>query len=297
MKYLVFISNVNVLQQNYFDNGPLAWRLLTVMIIVAQVCFIVSELTRNYSQVDKLWSLMPIVYSLIAYSASPFPRLLIMFILVTIWGFRLSYNFYRKGGYNIIPWRGEEDYRWKIMRNHPSIRGRIRFGMFNLFFISFYQNFLILLFSAPILVATQFNNTSLNIFDILAAVFMLLFIGIETVADNQQFRFQIMKKKPELSKGQFSKSLKEGFLSEGLWGYVRHPNFVSEQAVWICFYFFSVGASGKLINWTITGAILLVLLFIGSTKLTETISSKKYPGYSDYKKKVPKFLPSIFRNT
>jgi steroid 5-alpha reductase family enzyme len=39
-----------------------------------------------------------------------------MAFLVTLWGLRLSYNFYRKGGYNIIPWKGEEDYRWKIFR-------------------------------------------------------------------------------------------------------------------------------------------------------------------------------------
>ena len=36
--------------------------LIRLMIGIAVTCFIVSELTQNYSQVDKLWSIMPLVY-------------------------------------------------------------------------------------------------------------------------------------------------------------------------------------------------------------------------------------------
>ena len=104
---------------------------IAVMAGVAMLCFIISEITRNYSQVDKLWSLMPIAYSWITATAFPFPRILIMAVLVTVWGLRLSYNFSRKGGYNIIPWKGEEDYRWKIMRETKMLKGRFRFGLFN----------------------------------------------------------------------------------------------------------------------------------------------------------------------
>jgi steroid 5-alpha reductase family enzyme len=265
----------------------------TVMLSSALLCFLVSEITRNYSQVDKLWSLMPLVYSLLALSANPSPRVFIMCFLVAIWGFRLSFNFYRKGGYNIIPWKGEEDYRWKIMQQHPMLKGRIRFGLFNLFFISFYQHFLIMLFSTPLLMAAKYSDYSLVLTDILAASLMMLFIVLESVADNQQFRFQKQKRQMESSLGQLAGSIKNGFISDGLWSFVRHPNFVSEQAIWICFYFFGVAASGKWINWTLSGPFLLVLLFIGSTQLTESISSKKYPGYAAYKRDVPKFFPRL----
>jgi steroid 5-alpha reductase family enzyme len=81
-----------------------------------------------------------------------------------------------------------------------------------------------------------------------------------------------------------------------LWLFVRHPNFASEQAVWISFYLFGIAASGKWLNWTLTGPFLLVMLFLGSTALTERISGSKYPGYADYKKDVPKFFPRIFRS-
>jgi steroid 5-alpha reductase family enzyme len=44
-------------------NIPLAVSMVTVMLLTAFACFLVSELTHNYSQVDKLWSLVPVGYS------------------------------------------------------------------------------------------------------------------------------------------------------------------------------------------------------------------------------------------
>jgi steroid 5-alpha reductase family enzyme len=270
-----------------------AW--IFVLTAVVLLCFLVSELTRNYSQVDKLWSLMPIAYSWITVAAVPSPRLIIMATLVTIWGLRLSYNFYRKGGYNIIPWKGEEDYRWKVMRDTPALKGRFRFGLFNLLFISLYQNLLILLFSTPLLLAALHPEKQLTIIDIIAGVLMLGFILIEGIADNQLFRFQQEKKKGENEGSHYKESLKGGFFTEGLWKYSRHPNFACEQGVWISFFFFGVAASGHWINFTLTGSVLLVLLFIGSSQLTENISSGKYPEYALYKKNVPKFIPRFFK--
>jgi steroid 5-alpha reductase family enzyme len=274
-----------------FQDLVLTWIL--VIIIVAIVCFVVSELTRNYSQVDKLWSLMPGIYSWITVAAFPSPRLFVMAILVTLWGLRLSYNFYRKGGYNIIPWKGEEDYRWKVLRENPLLKERFRFGLFNLFFISFYQNLLILLFSTPLLLAAVNYSNPLNLIDLVAAILMLLFIVLEGLADNQLFRFHREKKGLQKGNPVYGKSLDKGFMSEGFWKHVRHPNFASEQAIWASFYFFGVAASGKWLNFTIAGPILLILLFIGSTAMTERISSGKYPEYKNYQKAVPKFIPRL----
>ncbi len=104
------------------------------------------------------------------------------------------------------------------------------------------------------------------------------------------------KEKSRAKKGEipYTASLKRGFITSWLWRFSRHPNYAAEQAVWICFYFFGVAASGRWINLTIIGPLLLVILFIGSTKLTESISSTKYPDYSDYQKEVPKFIPRFF---
>lgn len=277
----------------HFQDLVSTW--IMIMAIVALTCFIVSEITRNYSQVDKLWSLMPIVYSWITFTAYPSLRLLIMSSLVTLWGLRLSYNFYRKGGYSLIPWKGAEDYRWKVMRERPELKGRIRFSLFNLSFISFYQNILIFLFSSPLLLAALATDKTLTVTDIFAAILMLGFIITESIADNQLYRFHLEKSKSHNEEPLFTESLQEGFMTEGLWSQMRHPNFASEQAIWISFYLFGVAASGRLVNVTLSGPILLVLLFFGSTQLTESISNEKYPDYAAYQKEVPKFIPRIFR--
>jgi len=277
-----------------FQDLVSTWFLL--MIIVVLVTFIVSEITRNYSQVDKLWSLLPIAYGGITLIAFPSPRIFLMVALVAIWGLRLSYNFLRKGGYNIVPWKGHEDYRWAVLRENPALKGRLRFGLFNLLFISLFQNIVIFLFSSPLLLAALFPEAHINFIDILASILMLTFIITESLADNQLFRFHQEKKNKTKGEKRYSRSILKGFMTEGLWKYVRHPNFTSEQAIWIFFYFFGVAASGKFINITLLGPVLLILIFMGSSRLTESISSSKYPEYKLYQKNVPRFLPGKISN-
>ena len=83
----------------------------------------------------------------------------------------------------------------------------------------------------------------------------------------------------------------KGFLDKGLWKYSRHPNYFAEQAIWICFYLFSVAACGQWFNWSIAGCLLLMVLFQGSSAFSEEISSGKYPEYKVYQKSVRRFLP------
>ena len=279
-----------------FFSDPLARNIATswliIMLGVSLLCFITSEITRNYSQVDKLWSLLPAVYGIIAVCKAPTLRSFVMLTLVIAWGLRLSYNFMRKGGYNIVPWRGEEDYRWKIMRDNPVLKGRLRFGLFNLLFISFYQNFLIMLFCVPFLMAAGNKQAAFNSIDILAATLMAGSVVLEAIADNQLFRFHTSKRSGQAD-SRYALSLSRGFICEGLWRKIRHPNYLGEQATWISFYLFGVAASGKLINPGIAGAILLMLLFLGSSTLTERISSSKYPAYKEYMKVAGRFFPRI----
>lgn len=299
MNFILLISPVNGLQlfasgDNLLNHLFQVW--ITIMGCTVFLCFVIGEWTHNYSQTDKIWSIMPIVYSLTVFSAFPSsPRITLMTALVIIWGLRLSYNFYRKGGYNLLPWKGEEDYRWAVLRRNPKLQKGIRFTLFNLFFISFYQQALILLFSTPLLLAAAHADTPLSLTDYLAAFFMSLFILIETIADNQLHVFQYRKRNKVINDGRYRSSLDKGFLTEGLWQYVRHPNFISEQAVWVSFYFFGVAASGQFINWTLAGPVLLILLFMGSSAFTEKISQEKYPEYKNYMQNVPKFIPTLFK--
>jgi steroid 5-alpha reductase family enzyme len=264
--------------------------LVTVYIIASMLCFIISSVSKNYSQVDKLWSIMPVIYTWIVASRSGWePRLVLMAIVVSIWGLRLTYNFSRRGGYSLKFWTGEEDYRWPILRQRPELSARWKWTLFNLFFISLYQMGLILMMTLPAL--KSMGGEALRWTDFLLAGIMVGFVVIETIADQQQWKFQQEKHRLKGSGKSLSPPYNKGFVETGLWGMVRHPNYSAEQAVWIVFYFFSVSATGLWLNWSVTGAILLVLLFYGSSNFSESISAGKYPEYAVYQKRVPRFIP------
>ncbi|MBE0673068.1 MAG: DUF1295 domain-containing protein [Bacteroidales bacterium] len=267
--------------------------LITVYLIAAALCFVVSTLADNYSQVDKLWSIMPVVYAWIMGFRSGFePRLVLMAVLVTLWGARLTFNFARRGGYSWRFWSGEQDYRWPILKSKPEFSGRWRWTAFNLLFISLYQMGLILLITLPAL--RSLDGQALQWFDYAIAALFIAFLIIETVADQQQWNFQKEKRRLLASGGPLPEKYSRGFIYSGLWGFVRHPNYASEQAVWIVFYLFSISATGLFLNWSVIGCVLLVMLFMGSSDFSESVSASRYPTYADYARRVPRYIPDMF---
>ena len=276
--------------------GELEWTalnsLITLCIIFIAYSFVVGELSGNNSQVDKLWSLIPLAYAwVVAYYGQWNPRLVLMAVMVSLWGLRLTYNFSRHGAYTLKFWTGREDYRWEILRKKKEFQPRWKWSLFNLFFISGYQNVLILLFTLPTIIALQFADSPLGIIDYIAAGLMLFFIVFETIADQQQWDFQSKKWTLIRQKAPLDADSKRGFLNKGLWALSRHPNYFAEQAIWLSFYLFSISASGQPLNWSIAGALLLVVLFQGSSQFSEEISASKYPEYAEYQKKVSRFFP------
>ncbi len=260
----------------------------------ALFCFIVGELSGNNSQVDKVWSILPFVYCwIIAVKGGMHPRLVVIAVLATLWGLRLSFNFARKGAYRLKFWEGEEDYRWKILRANPMLKNRVVWMLFDLIFISGYQNAIVLMLTFPALVCMG-STAPFGWIDAVAAVLMFGFIVYETVADEQQWAFH-SKKWKMLNAGQKLEDLpapyNKGFNTIGLWNVSRHPNYLAEQSIWVSLYIFSIGAGIGIINWSMIGALLLIVLFIASTSLAEEISSSKYPEYPDYCKKVNKYFP------
>ena len=289
--YLIFYGNIfefelNKFQMSVFKDSVIIYLFLTGL------CFLVGEISKNYSQVDKVWSIAPMIYVWFFTYHSDFNlRMMLMSILVTIWGIRLTYNFARKSGYSIYFWRGKEDYRWKILKERvPIFNIKIVWSIFNLLFICLYQMGLIFLFSLPVLAAWQGDSSALNIYDLIIAILMLSFIITESIADKQQFEFQSNKYKKIDNNESLTGDFKRGFLSNGLWSISRHPNFISEQLIWVTFYLFSISATGVYLNWSIIGCVLLIILFYNSANYTESISEKKYPDYKQYKKKVSMFL-------
>jgi len=289
------------------NNGGAYSLAFSTCIIVAVTTFFTSTITNNVSQIDKLWSIIPVVYTWYAVCDS---RTFIMATLATLWGVRLTHNFYRRGGYTWPPWKGEEDYRWEYIRQGHFLKilaNPIIWSLFNLTFISFYQSFLLLLIVAPSFICyTMATNPAcvvvenvdappLTIIDIIATLLFLFFVVMEGIADNQQFAFQNEKHRQMTDAGlELKGEYKDGFCQSGLFAILRKPNYTAEQFIWIVFYIFSVSATGgEIFNWSLTGCVLLVILFQGSGAFTEKLTLMKYPRYKEYQKRVPLYVPNL----
>lgn len=254
---------------------------LWILLGLCAATWLLSLVTREYSWVDRIWSIAPVVYLWVFALGSALrdPRLVLMAVLVTLWGIRLTFNFARKGGY--AP--GGEDYRWAKLR---AGMGRGQFAVFNLLFISIYQNILLLAIALPAWTALQ-HPSPLTALDLIAAVAFLLALAGETVADQQQWRFHQWKS-AETAAGH---TPRPRFLQTGLFRFSRHPNFFCEQAQWWIVFFFGAIAARSVLQWTVLGAVLLLLVFIGSTKFTESISLERYPEYAQYQRRTSAVVP------
>jgi steroid 5-alpha reductase family enzyme len=115
--------------------------------------------------------------------------------------------------------------------------------------------------------------------DGVAGVVFLAFLAGETVADQQRWDFH------RANPG-------GGVLRTGLYRYSRHPNYFFEIAQWWVVFAFAVIAARTVLLPTAAGAILLTLLFLGSTMFTEWISMKRHPEYADYRHVTPMLVPS-----
>ncbi|KAL0078025.1 hypothetical protein J3Q64DRAFT_1646384 [Phycomyces blakesleeanus] len=279
------LENPDLLLEYYRTTDPLVI-LLVVSGVFAYIHYIVSELTKNYSQVDKSWSILPALYAwhfaLHDYlnRGSFHPRLLVASLLITIWGARLTYNFARKGGYE---WKGQ-DYRYPYIAEKI---GPLAMAILNLTVIAPFQDLLLALIVTPLyltnLSGLSKDNIGLTNIDFAAITLHLSLLLFEVIADDQQFLFQTRKHAvlDYVDKSKLSGDYKRGFLSEsGLWKYSRHPNFFAEMSMWWTIYLFSVATIrqagltevvGSYLNWTVVGAFTLTLLFQGSTFLTEVV--------------------------
>ncbi|KAI1000556.1 hypothetical protein K3495_g7638 [Podosphaera aphanis] len=293
---LISWNDPTALKHLYLTTNP-SITAFAFSLFLAPLFFGISEVNRNFSQVDRCWSILPSIYNahfaIYAHLSGLKTRSLDALLAFSIcWSVRLTYNYYRKGGYNI----GSEDYRWQVLREklHP-----ILFFILNILFIALGQSILLFLITTPtyvILLASQITNESPKV-DIFFVTILIGLVAIEFIADQQQWNFQEAKRRylktAKVPRNFRQEDLDRGFVVSGLWSISRHPNFVAEQAIWIVLYIWGCWKSHVLYNWSMLGMISYLILFQGSTWFTELISAGKYPDYANYQEKVGKFLPML----
>ncbi|KAJ3305007.1 hypothetical protein HDV03_002089 [Kappamyces sp. JEL0829] len=269
---------------------PRFWIALGLCLAISLLAFFSSTTSGNYSFVDREWSISPIAYAWILSSGSN-SRSIAMAVFITCWGCRLTFNFWRRGGYH----KGEQDYRWpilyKIFQDYPPIA----WHMFNFWFISLYQNLLLFLITLPVYVASLDGSAWAGQDTVLLVACFVLLLG-EWAADQQQWTYQTKKYALIKEHGDIAKipiPYRYGFRTTGLFRFSRHPNFFCEFTTWFVLSLFTISFNLQAGLWfySFLGTLLLTTLFLGSTKFTEDITASKYPLYREYQKCTSALIP------
>lgn len=273
---------------------------LGAMLAVFALVFVASTIYDNYSWVDRTWSTVPVIYAGIivgfgardkmaagASARSLLTTTPVLFLAaMTVWGTRLTYNFYRRGGYQ----RGGEDYRWVHVRTWPLIGNRVVWTLFNFSVISLFQTCLLWAISMPMLSMPMEQALPCD-YVFLAAY--LAFCFFEAVCDNQQWRFHSAKHHSKAVAHQY------GFCVTGVFGYSRHLNVFCEASIWTTVATAAWARPGSAMPcWQWAGCLSLIALVHFSTGvITERLTKAKYPLYAVYQKTTPMLFPSFMSTT
>jgi steroid 5-alpha reductase family enzyme len=255
------MSNLNI----YFFN----LMLVSTMMFLG---WLVSLTKQNVNIVDSLWGFG---FVLIAWSTfilgSGYPdRKLLVVVLTTLWGLRLSiYLTWRN-------WRKPEDKRYGSWRA-ASGAGFWIVSLFKVFLLqALFMVFIAATVQWPQMIGSPGHLTG---WDVAGALICLAGFLFETVADLQLARF---KSKPR-NKGKV--------MQNGLWAYSRHPNYFGECLVWWGFFVICLANPAGI--WTLFSPLIVTLVLVKLTgvALTEKTMLKSRPQYLDYMQRTPSFIP------
>jgi steroid 5-alpha reductase family enzyme len=241
--------------------------ILGLMILL----WLISLLLKNSSIVDIFWGTGFVISGWVYFALTPdgFPaRKLLLMILTTIWGLRLSlYLLYRN-------WGKEEDFRYQVWRKEAGAAWWWR-SFFKVFLL---QGILMWIISAPLL-AAQFRSTPnrLTVLDFLGAAVWAIGFFFEVAGDFQLARF----KANPANKGKV--------MDRGVRRFTRHPNYFGDSAQWWGYFLIAASAGGW---WTVFSPVLmtLFLLRVSGVKLLEKTLETR-PGYKEYIENTSAFIP------
>jgi steroid 5-alpha reductase family enzyme len=251
------------------STGDLLLVAAVTVLVLMILAWLLSLLVKDASIVDMIWGLGFVVVAWATYlqAAERGGRGLLLTVLVTVWGVRLS-------GYLI--WRNlgkPEDFRYREMR----ARAPRWFWLVSLFQVFLLQGVLMWVISAPVVVA-QLGGGDLYWLDYLGIALWAVGLFFESVGDIQLARF---KSQP----GSTGK-----VMDRGLWRYTRHPNYFGDFAVW--WGHFLIAAAGGA-WWTVFSPVVMsvLLLRVSGVAMLERTISKRRPEYEEYARRTNAFFP------
>ena len=247
------------------------FNLLTVLVMMLAL-WLVSLRLKNASIADIFWGLGFVLVSWLTFFRVDgyVGRKLLICLLVTIWGVRLSIYIARRN------YGQPEDRRYKAWRAE---HGK-DFWWVSFFTVFGIQGVLLWLIS----LVTQAGQLSripdrMVWLDMLGLLLWLVGFYFEAVGDLQLSRF---RSDPQ-NRGRV--------MQTGLWSYSRHPNYFGETLIW--WGLFLITLSTPMSLWTILSPITITFLLLkvsGVTLLEKTMVDSR-PEYREYKKRTNAFFP------
>ncbi|PWY96995.1 DUF1295-domain-containing protein [Testicularia cyperi] len=215
------LTNLATYKSYYANSDPMHSAIAFCGVVSFYVWFM-ERITGNASQVDGLWTFLPLIYSThftvhkyFSYQPAKLtlfggvehasiwdkiePRLALMSFLSLLWSVRLTYNAIRRGMFK----PGEEDYRWPLLRKTMN---RFTWHIFSIFFIAIAQNILLAITALPnylLLTTTSVKHVTepvprpinkLILGDYVLAGLFVLNLSIQFFADQQQWNYQNYKR-------------------------------------------------------------------------------------------------------
>jgi steroid 5-alpha reductase family enzyme len=234
--------------------------------------WLISLRRDNVTVVDSLWGIGFVLIAWLTFVLSDGyrQRALLLAVLTTVWGLRLTLYLSRRN-------LGKaEDPRYTTWRRKYGDRFWI-VSLFNVFLIQ-------AVFLWVIALAMQYGQMALSParltwLDIFGTLIWLVGFCFEAVGDWQLARF----KSDPANKGKV--------MDRGLWAYTRHPNYFGEAMVWWGVFLIALSTPGSL--WTVVSPIVITitLLKITGVALTEKVILEKRPAYREYIAKTSSFFP------
>jgi steroid 5-alpha reductase family enzyme len=206
------------------------------------------------------------LYFLMAYGDLTLGRL-VLALMVILWGVRLGgFLFYR------IHKMGK-DARFDAFRGDAM--GFLKFWLL--------QSISISIIVLPVLFGLLSNDLQVHIF---AVILWIVGWTLQSVADWQKFTFR--------SQNPFN-----SFINNGLFTYVRHPNYTGEILIWLSIFWYvsSILAGWEWIALISPVWIIVLLVKISGIPLIEEANQKKYQGnlaFAEYTKKTWRLIPFLY---
>ncbi len=243
-----------------------------VVLVLMTLLWIVSLMLKNSSIVDIFWGTGFVVTTWAAFLLTPdgfAARKLLVSVLVTVWGLRLSLHILTRN------WGKPEDFRYQAWRKQAGAAWWWR-SFFKVFLL---QGILMWIIGAPLVAAqTSAASNALTWLDYLAIPVWAIGFFFEAVGDWQLAQFRA------------NPANKGKLMNTGVWRYTRHPNYFGDATQWWAYYLIAAAAGGF---WTIFSPIIMTGLLMrvsGVTLLEKTLKETK-PGYKEYVEMTSEFVP------